>query len=243
MNYITIDKTSSVPIYKQLKTSIQSAILSGKLRPSDFLPKEEEVCSLCNINRQVVRKAYAELIDEGLVARKKGGSPYVYRTLHLTVALTSLPLIEDVADIPFKLERRILVVERIKRSESATSHFFDEMYRVAMVYLHAQVPVYRQEIYLDAMIDGGMQIHHFYTTNLIDMLQQDAGRIIEKISNFAYQSELSRIDAGLLMLTVGSPAMNVESHVFDAEGIRVAVIESVYPGDYFHFTHEESYGK
>jgi len=243
MNYITIDKTSTVPIYKQLKTSIQSAILSGKLNQLTFLPKEEEVCSLCNIHRQVVRKAYAELIEEGWIARKKGGSPYVYRTLYLEVPLTSLPFVDETLDTPFTLERRILVVEKIKKSESTTTHFFDAMYHIAMVYMHAHVPIYRQDLYLDDLIHNNFHLHHFYTTSFVELMENDRQIIIDKINNFAYQSELSKIDAEVLLLPFGSPAMNVESHVFDTQGRRIAVIESVYPGDYFHFTHEESYGK
>lgn len=242
MNYITIDKTSTIPIYKQLQTSIQSAILGGKLKPLDLLPKEEEVCLLCNITRQVVRKAYTELIDEGWVARKKGGSPYVYRKLHFNIPLKSLPLIDEHPNLPYKLERRILVVERMKQTDSSDAHLFDEMYRTSIVYMHGNIPLYRQEIFLDANLSINLQLHHFYTTDFIRFIEQDNQIEIDRISNYAFQGELSKINAELLLLPIGSPVMNVESHVFDIQNRRIAVIESVYPGDYFHFTHEESYG-
>lgn len=238
MNYLHVDKTSTVPIYKQLKIAIQSAIFNGALTNRSELPTEDEVCTLFNIHRQVVRKAYAELISEGYLRRKKGGSPYVFRALTLDVPLMSLPFISDLVELPIKLDRRILVFERVKKLERKHEPIFDEMFRIVLVFMYNRVPVYKQDIYLRFDAFENLQTHHFYTTQFKQLIELDHGFTISMINNFAYQSNLSKIEASVLDLNCGMPSMRVESQVFDTENNKIAVIESTFPGEYFHFVHE-----
>lgn len=71
---IEIDMHSSIPIYKQLKTAIISAILSGQLKEGEGLPSVRQLASDLGINLHTVRKVYEMLCDEGYIRihRSKG---------------------------------------------------------------------------------------------------------------------------------------------------------------------------
>lgn len=77
MNYIKINKYSSVPLYEQIRQCITEAIQHGKLKPGQKLPTEEEVCKSCGVSRPVVRQAYNELVTSGRIERKRGCGSFV----------------------------------------------------------------------------------------------------------------------------------------------------------------------
>lgn len=84
MNFIQINKFSKVPLYLQIKDSIKSAILSGAIKNNDKLPTEESICQFYHVSRPVVRQAYQELIDEGLIKRHQGQGTFVSRSIVLS---------------------------------------------------------------------------------------------------------------------------------------------------------------
>ncbi|MEG1301833.1 MAG: GntR family transcriptional regulator, partial [Erysipelotrichaceae bacterium] len=53
------------------------AIIQGILKPNDKLPTEEELCKTFSISRPVIRQAYSELINEGIITRYKGKGTFV----------------------------------------------------------------------------------------------------------------------------------------------------------------------
>lgn len=78
-SYIQVNKFSKTPLYLQIKDSIKTAILDEELKDNDQLPTEEAICSFYNVSRPVVRQAYQELINEGLISRRQGQGTFVTR--------------------------------------------------------------------------------------------------------------------------------------------------------------------
>jgi multiple sugar transport system substrate-binding protein len=72
-----IDRNSPIPIYHQLKTLIQEQVESGKWRPGDRIPTEQELCQLYDISRSPVRQALQELTYDGLLTRRPGSGTFV----------------------------------------------------------------------------------------------------------------------------------------------------------------------
>ena len=62
---ITIDFSSSKPIYRQLVERIIALIATGDLIPGDTLPSSRKMSSLLGINYHTVNKAYDILIEDG----------------------------------------------------------------------------------------------------------------------------------------------------------------------------------
>lgn len=77
MDFIKINKYSSVPLYEQIRQCITDAIQNGQLRPGQKLPTEESVCKSCGVSRPVVRQAYNELVNSGKIERKRGCGTFV----------------------------------------------------------------------------------------------------------------------------------------------------------------------
>lgn len=64
---LDIDRTSPVPIYRQILSRIREMILSGTLPPGFRLPPERRLAAALGVNRSTVITAYRELKGDGLV--------------------------------------------------------------------------------------------------------------------------------------------------------------------------------
>jgi DNA-binding GntR family transcriptional regulator len=61
-----------VPLYAQVKQRLAERIRSGALAEGEFLSPEPELCAEFGVSRITIRRAVAELCDEGLLIRQQG---------------------------------------------------------------------------------------------------------------------------------------------------------------------------
>ncbi|MBT8091632.1 MAG: GntR family transcriptional regulator [Gammaproteobacteria bacterium] len=65
------------PIYRQLRDRVVAMILEGILTDGDALPSVRNVAAEYRLNPLTVLKGYQELVDEGLVEKKRGRGMFV----------------------------------------------------------------------------------------------------------------------------------------------------------------------
>ena len=64
--------SEDLPIYRQLRDRVVAMILEGVLGDGDALPSVRNVAAEYRLNPLTVLKGYQELVDEGLVEKKRG---------------------------------------------------------------------------------------------------------------------------------------------------------------------------
>ncbi|WP_308198642.1 GntR family transcriptional regulator [Hoyosella sp. YIM 151337] len=88
---LRLDRSSPLPLYYQLAEAIEQAIHEGVLNPGDRVENEIALAERLNLSRPTTRRAIQELVDKGLLVRKRGvGTQVVQAPLHRQVELTSL---------------------------------------------------------------------------------------------------------------------------------------------------------
>lgn len=88
---VMIDRTSPVPLYHQLAEQLADAINSGELQPGDPFENEVAIVARLGLSRPTVRRAIQELVDQGLLLRRRGlGTRVAARKVHRRAELTSL---------------------------------------------------------------------------------------------------------------------------------------------------------
>jgi len=65
------------PIYRQLRDRVVAMMLEGALKDGDALPSVRNVAAEYRLNPLTVLKGYQELVDEGLVEKKRGRGMFV----------------------------------------------------------------------------------------------------------------------------------------------------------------------
>jgi GntR family transcriptional regulator len=69
--------TDDQPIYRQLRDRVVAMILDGSLAEGDALPSVRNVAAEHQLNPLTVLKGYQELVDEGLVEKRRGLGMFV----------------------------------------------------------------------------------------------------------------------------------------------------------------------
>src|SRR3954447_21519414 len=88
---VTIDRGSPVPLYHQLAEQLSHAITAGQLQPGDPFENEIAVAERLHISRPTVRRALQELVDQGLLVRRRGlGTVVANSKVHRKLELASL---------------------------------------------------------------------------------------------------------------------------------------------------------
>ena len=88
---IEIDRTATTPLYLQLAGAIESSVRSGALPPGSRLENELMLAKRLGLSRPTVRQGIQELVDKGMLVRKRGvGTQVVQAPVNRQVALTSL---------------------------------------------------------------------------------------------------------------------------------------------------------
>ena len=64
------------PIYRQLRDLVVAMMLDGLLKDGDSLPSVRNVAAEYRVNPLTVLKAYQQLVDEGLVEKRRGLGMY-----------------------------------------------------------------------------------------------------------------------------------------------------------------------
>ncbi len=65
------------PIYRQLRDKVVAMILDGVLADGDALPSVRSVAAEFALNPLTVLKGYQQLVDEGLVEKRRGRGMFV----------------------------------------------------------------------------------------------------------------------------------------------------------------------
>ena len=88
---VVLERSSPVPLYFQVAQAFEKAILDGDLRPGDRFENELALAKRLNLSRPTTRRAIQELVDKGMLVRKRGvGTQVVQSSVHRPVELTSL---------------------------------------------------------------------------------------------------------------------------------------------------------
>ena len=74
---IELERKSVKPLYSQIYDHIYKQIIDGELQPGDQLPAELDLAKQYEVGRVTIRRAIAELVQEGFLGRQAGKGTFV----------------------------------------------------------------------------------------------------------------------------------------------------------------------
>jgi len=236
----TIDRSSSEPLYHQLKEILREQVDSGLLRPGDRLDGEHELCRRYGVSRPVVRQALTELDREQVLDRVKGrgtfvASPrtsqslvqYVHglyddvlalgRTLRSEVRqLTVEPADADISHrLQVPLGTPVIALERLR--------FVDDE---PWVYTLSHVPF---------ALAPGLLKQDFTRLSLYHLLQEMYGLQIERSDRLVEAQRSSDQLAADLQIEPGDPVLKLTSISFTGEDVPVETFVAYHRADRSRF--------
>lgn len=89
--FIDMDRSSPLPLYYQIASRLERAIRDGELPAGSRIENEISLGQRFGLSRPTVRRAMQELVDKGLLVRRRGiGTQVVHGQVTRNVELTSL---------------------------------------------------------------------------------------------------------------------------------------------------------
>lgn len=231
---------SEQPLYARLKVLVRDAVTAGDLKAGDAVPSERDVAELLDISRVTVRKAFTELVAEGVLVQRRGSGTYVNgpaRRIEQPLSrLTSFS--EDMRLRGLKTEAQwldrstglVTPEEALKLSLSPSEHV-SRLHRlrradgVPIAIEHAVVP-HR------LLPDPWVVVVSLYVA--MEALGCRPVRALQRLHAVA----LAPREAELLDQPVGAPALFIERISYLADGRTAEYTRSHYRGDSYDFVAE-----
>lgn len=235
MHYLRVDKTLKLPVYHQLRTGFEDAIRKGVLVHGQQLPTEEEVCQTFDISHYIIRHAYDQLMEEGLIVRIKGKGSFVSSRPIITSSLTDLQSLENrVRSMGRKVASTVQFVEVIQDDPQAyfvlgleNNENCLHLRRILSADAH---PLYLQDWYLPERHFPKIRRQLTEDVRWIDVVNHQ--KKIGTIQNLYSTKIANVIEAQGLNIKVNDPLFVNRSHLLDLEGAPVGFVVTVYPGDF-----------
>ena len=77
MHPISIDRSSIVPLYFQIRENLLAEIRSGQLKAGDALVSEQQLATQLGVSRMTARQALQSLCSLGVAYRQQGKGTFV----------------------------------------------------------------------------------------------------------------------------------------------------------------------
>ncbi len=93
LDYVRSETRSSIdrtPAYRRLADELRNKISTGQVRDGQRLPTERELIQQHRLSRQTVRRAYLELVAEGIVERIPGKGTFPAHRGHYKRSFSSI---------------------------------------------------------------------------------------------------------------------------------------------------------
>lgn len=116
--FVDLDRSGPIPLYYQIAQRLHEAIVSGELPPGSRIENELKLAEQLAISRPTVRRAIQELVNDGLLVRRRGvGTQVVGAPLRRGVELTSL--YDDLTESRRVPSTRVLTLETVAPPDDA----------------------------------------------------------------------------------------------------------------------------
>jgi DNA-binding GntR family transcriptional regulator len=234
--FMDIDRAGPVPLYFQISSRLETAILSGSLPSGSRLENEVNLSARLGLSRPTIRRAIQELVDKGLLVRRRGiGTQVVHGQVTRKVALTSL--FEDLAGSGQKPSTKLLLFETVPAPAGAAESLgvvkASEVLHLRRLRLADNVPVAVLENYLPPefldLDQALLEQHGLY------QLLRSRGVTMRVARQKIGARRATTDESDLLDVEKGGPLLTAERVAYDNSGRAVEYGQHGYRPDLYSF--------
>lgn len=231
-----IDRNGPVPLYHQLADRMERAIIDGSIPSSDPLENEISLAQRLGLSRPTVRRAFQELVDRGLVVRRRGiGTQVVKGVVTRNVELSSLQddLLRTNRTPATRLIDRVVGPADDREAGELGLPEGAPVLRARRLRLADGVPlaVLENALSADRYDFDAAQLERF---GLYELLRSRGVVIRVARQRIGARSAMAE-EAKLLGIAAGAPLLTMERTAYDDGGQAVEVGRHIYRPDLYSF--------
>jgi GntR family transcriptional regulator len=229
---VRLDHSSPVPLYHQAAQALEQAIDDGRLARGSKLDGELDLAERLGISRPTMRAALKQLVDKGLLIRRRGvGTVVATKPVRRAVALTSL--YDDLKESGREPATRVLDFEKTLCPPEIAEQLG----------LGPADPVLRLERLRVAGSDPIAVMHNFVPVGLLEIEREDLELTglydLFRQSGIAPHVATQRVgarkagdeEAELLEVEPGDPVLTMTRTAYDTRGRAIEYGSHSYPAE------------
>lgn len=235
--FYDLDRTSPLPLYFQVSRRLEEAIRDGRVPAGARLDNEISIAQRLNLSRPTVRRAIQELVDKGLLVRRRGIGTQVVQGRQVTRAVELTSLYEDLvgsdrSPSTHVLEARVrpapaVVAEALGVPEGSEVAYFRRRRfadGVPVALLENHLPLEFSDVDSEQL-----QAHGLY------QLLRNRGVTIRVANQRIGARDATDEEAALLQIDDGGALLTMERVAFDASGRAIEFGHHCYRPDLYSF--------
>lgn len=227
--------------YLKIRNDVRNDIISGKYKPGELLPNENDFSAIYNTSKMTVKHAMDELVREGLIIKRRGSGTFVKELNQQE--LESLKVASQFQGTTAlypnkKIKSDVLVFELVPPSRKLMDDLhvnaLEKLYHVKRVRTIDNVPFVIEDIYMPADIikDLTLSICESSIYEYIeDQLKLSLGSAHRKIE----ARKVTEEERPYLELEAGEPVVVSSQVAFLSDGRAFESSQSIHRADHFAF--------
>lgn len=238
-----LNRQSPVPLYYQLKEIFRSWITSGKFDSDRRFPSESELQRQFKVSRMTIRRALAELVNEGFLVREQGRGSFVVRPRVQDQLRQLTSFTEDMQLRGLSTASRILDFQVVKDKEAAQKMGIpddEELVQLRRLRFVEGEPIAIQNAFVRHRFCPGIVERGLIEGSLYKTLEEGYGLKLGRAVQTVEAKPADDYEAKLLGLVVEQPVLVLERLTYLTTGEPIELVRSAYRGDRYRFAVELS---
>ena len=234
-DFVPLDKNSFTPMYFQIQTQLLQMIHSGRLRPGDPLPSEEELSRIYGVSRMTSRQALQALKSQGFAARQKGHGSFVSQP-RVEKDITHLcGFTAEMRALGMKASSRVLASETIFAPPEIAAQLGiavnAPIFQLRRLRLANDLPVAVEEIRVPSDRFPGVEKLDFSRLSLYQTLRDRYGIKVSRADEILEARSATHHEAQLLEIQPRASLLVISRTLWSTDGLPVETAHSIYRGD------------
>lgn len=240
MDWGSIDKNSTQPIYTQISVLIQKAISEHRLNPDEKIPSASDLSELWGVSRMTVRQALLELVRRGTLYTIPKKGTFVALNPKIEPPVDSLyGFTEEFRKLGLQTSSRLISCGVIAADERVSKALKLEsgakVVRIIRVRLINNLPMGIEEAHVKQDVFPGLELLDWNSVSFYNTLRNQYHADLDHAYHSIEAAGADAESAGLLGVRVGFPVMLVERYTYTSSNQPIEYVFSIYRSDRVRF--------
>lgn len=235
----TFSKNASVPLYLQVKNTLEIEIADGKYGVNERLPSERELCERFGVSRMTARQALKGLERDGLVFSRVGKGTFVNEP-KIDQQLRNLTgFSQEISTRGARASSIVLSAQIVPASPHLASMLKlmqgAEVVELSRLRLSNELPLCIEIAHIPHYMCPNILQRDFNHESLYAVFQRDYGHRLVRAEQTMEASLAASRELEILQMTPPAAVLRIERLTYNQNDTLIEYVVSVYRGDRYKF--------
>ncbi len=232
---VVLDRQSVLPLYYQIQQGLSKQIRTGKLKPGELMPSEQEISARLGVSRMTARQALKSLCGRGLAYSQRGKGTFVSRMKLEKNFRQLLSFSEEMKDRGSLPTSKVLAFERLHPEGDVMEALHlspsEDVIFLRRVRMADSAPLCIEATHLPARLCPALLETFEPSGSLYRALAEQYGLQVHMADEVAEASVATAAEAKLLRVRAKSPVFRFTRTAYLHNGQPIEFVKSTYRGD------------